>query len=215
MSSPSSRRSSRSSRARATRSRRRPQAWDGEPLQTIVKNTPAARDRRAHRDHRAHHQRRAAAVPDRDRARERVLQPLSAGRGRAAPSCCRSAARSTASSSTASATPSALALRFAAPHPPAPSTRPPRERWIDVYGPLSAARQACSAPRPAAPKRTSSASRDLRPPRLQRADRDAHLQAALAVWRYSPTPPAGSSATRSATPPPTRSGHSPKTGQPE
>jgi hypothetical protein len=48
--------------------------WDGKRLQALVRNLTAARQRRPRRDRHAPHQRRAAALPQRHRARQRLLQ---------------------------------------------------------------------------------------------------------------------------------------------
>ena len=62
------------------------------------------------------------------------------------------------------------ALRFASPPASSPSTQTPGSTGSRSTARYPAARKACSAPPPAAPKRTSSARRDLRHPRHQRAN---------------------------------------------
>ena len=101
------------------------------------------------------------------------------------PSCCRSAALSTTTSSWRSATRSGS--RFASPLPNAPALEPAaRERWIDIYTELSTGRPGLTG------ATTARAEAHVVRLALIYALLDyseqiclEHLEAALAVWRYS------------------------------
>ena len=135
------------------------QAWDGETLADTGAQQPAARHRSARRDRRAHHQGRAVALPDRDRTRQWLLQPV-LGSGRRPLEA--AAVRQRARRRTARRDPRRRPPRAALRRPPSRATRSmtaARERWIDVYPELSASQPASPAPPRHAPKRTSFASR--------------------------------------------------------
>ena len=161
-------------------------AWDGKPLADDRQERAGPRDRRAHRDHRSHHQGRAAAGSSPAPSSPTGSSTASCSSRSDEARSSRSAAGSTASSSSASATRPCAALRFASL--PRQLTFDPhaRERWIEVYGPLSrgeegllgaATRRAeAHVVRLAAIYATLDTSEQIAMP---------HLEAALAVWRYS------------------------------
>ena len=144
------------------------------------------RPRRAHRDRRTHHQRRAAALHHRDRARQRLLQPLHHHRRPAQQGAAiRRPPRRRRARPRPRRRPGRPALRRRC-RACSPSTPAARERWIDVYGPLSrgdegllgaATRRAeAHAVRLAAIYATLDCAPHIRLP---------HLEAALAVWHYA------------------------------
>ena len=104
-----------------------------------------------------------------------------------------------------------LALRFAQQQRPITFDDAARERWIEIYQQLSSARPGLAGAATARAE-AHTARLALIYALLDLSERICleHLEAALAVWRYSAASAAGSSATRSATPQPTRSGRPPR-----
>ena len=91
---------------------------------------------------------------------------------------------------------------------------PARERWIEVYGPLSRGEEGLLG---AATRRAEAHvvwPRSTRPSTPATRSRSRTSRPRSRSGATASTLPAGSSATRSATRPPTRSGRSPKTAQP-
>jgi len=186
-------------------------AWD-EAVADDGQERARARDRFSRGDRRPHHQGRVLAVRLGHRAGQRVHQSLLARRRQTQPGAAvrwptpRQGARARAQGDADRA-----AVRLA---PPPAHVRPARARALDrgLRTRCRAARKDCSAPPPAAPRRTSSASPRSTPPwtapsRSPRRTSRPRWRSGATAW----TPPAGSSATASATPPLMRSGRSPRT----
>ncbi len=147
---------------------------------------PAARQRRAHRDRWAHHQGRAVALPHRDRACQWVPKSLPAGRAVDRSKLLPFGSALDADQLAQVRDAVRLALQFAAEHRALPLDPAARERWIEIYPHLSAAQPGLAG------AATARAEAHVVRLALIYALLDCsatigheHLEAALAVWRYS------------------------------